>query len=182
MKVYALALLATLVGCGTTEPLPTPHTHTLPTAITDEQVHSYYQEFIQLCNTYDSITCHTNAPKLKSIQIVDKATLDKQAARIRAATPSTVGLCLYSYYTSNPSNIISSDVYILNDNGSGRNWYPEELRALVFHELGHCLLQLYHPNPTRPFTDPAIMNSTMYTLKVYQSHWDAMVSELFTTE
>jgi len=180
MKVYALALLA-LVGCGAAEqhpPVPTQEPRP-DTAITDEQVQEYYDEFMQLCDYTNHTLCHTNAPKLRSIQIVDKEELLKQAAKIKVTSTTTVGLCVYSYRTNNPTNIISSNVYLLNNNGYGQNWYPDELRALIFHELGHCLLQLEHPNPTRPSTDPAIMNYQMYRLSIYQSNWDTMVTELF---
>lgn len=173
MKVYALAFLA-LVGCGAAvekpkeEPRPT-------TVITDEQVQEYYDQFIQLCNQFDSANCHTYAPKLQLIKIVNRDELTK----LMPANPKAVGLC--SIFWKGPrTNVTSSNVYLLDNNGYDKNWYPDELRALLFHELGHCLLQLDHPNPARPATDPAIMNYQMYQLKVYQSNWDAMVTELFT--
>jgi hypothetical protein len=163
-----------MVGCGALEPRP-------ETAITDEQVNEYYQEFVQMCHDTNHTKCLTNIPKLKSIQIVDAATLAKHSKPVGGDPQyKKVGLCTYRYHTSKPNAIADSNVYLLNNNGYGENWFPEELRALLFHELGHCLLQLDHPNPTRPPTNPAIMNHRMYPHQTYIDNWDTMVAELFT--
>lgn len=182
MKVYLLALF-TLVSCGSadlveTQPQP-KREHRPKTAITNEQVKEIYEEFTSLCNTYSSSICAKNINKLRFIKIVNKKELNKYAENSDSNVSNPAGLCVY-YYSPKTKAIVESYIYLLNDNGYGENWFPLELKALVFHELGHCLLQVDHPKPARPNNNPAIMNWRMYSHETYIKHWDEMVNELFT--
>ena len=181
MKVYLSALLL-LVGCGSAESQRTltPGQEPRPkTTVHDQQVKEYYDEFVRLCDYYNSSTCATNMPKLRYIKIVDKKELMLHAEEINMGSKTeAVGLCVY-YYNPKTNAIVESYVYLLDNNGYGENWFPEEVKALVFHELGHCLLRLDHPNPARPETDPAIMNYRMYSRDTYTNNWDSMVHEMF---
>lgn len=172
MKVYMLALL--LVGCGSIENQePDPSTN-----ISDSTLNEYYTQFIQECKAVSHTLCATNTPKLRTIQFVDEKFIDDLAKNAGNPPPITkrVGVCVAEYRLD---TITRSYVYILKHDGYNYAWHPDALRALVFHELGHCLLQLDHPSPARPSTDPAIMNSQMYSVKTYQLNWESMVAELF---
>ena len=58
--------------------------------------------------------------------------------------------------------------------------------ALIFHELGHCLLDQEHRNGKRSFDDDpdpvpvSIMNSTVLESEVYTKHREDYLNELFT--
>lgn len=167
MKRLCLSLLSILVaGCGSTS-LP------ISLSINSEYVKTYYEEFIALCNRYSRVDCLTNSTKLHFIKVVG----DEEFQRNVPNSQSKVGLC--SYMTNMITNtIIESEIYLLDHNGHHESWYPDQVKGLVFHELGHCLLRLPHTNSE---TEPSIMNSKMYTNDVYSTYWHQMVYALFTS-
>jgi hypothetical protein len=50
--------------------------------------------------------------------------------------------------------------------------FDTRLRALMYHELGHCLLGRGH-------SETGIMRDTMYPPGYYEENWDELVKELF---
>lgn len=79
----------------------------------------------------------------------------------------------------------------INDNPSAHNWYTssEDFReALIYHELGHCLLSLIHDQsqwvtPDGAEVDNSIMNSDLpqdwYHYDKYHDHY---INQLFMSE
>lgn len=51
---------------------------------------------------------------------------------------------------------------------------PEIRKALVYHELGHCVLNVNHVNMAHHIMAPAL-----HDCEVYREHWDWQVEALF---
>jgi len=122
-----------------------------PIAVLKEILQSFEKDCKDIYNVDLS-----NLSKLQFIRYGDPATKEK---------PSTVGIC-NTWYEDDlliKSNIIVKDLKspILN-------------KALLYHELGHCVLELDHTSQE----SKTIMSPTMLNVSHYSNNWDKLVKDL----
>lgn len=88
---------------------------------------------------------------------------------------TTVGLCSWNNY---PDGTRASSIQILR-NANGMPWDPVQLRTVLYHELGHCLLGLDHtPANSHQIMDPVVS----LTSDEMVSNWDKLVTFEFDSE
>jgi hypothetical protein len=163
MKTIITSLLVTiLVGCGTNDPNPV----LIPTAneggdqtVSDSYLTDYVKHFYGLCvQTTAANRCEENLRKLKSIKFVDG--FDDQTD----PNGSVAGVCWWTR---------SSRRVEIKKNIAKTGSMQE--RGLIFHELGHCLLDLGHANPESKM----MMSPYLFDEKTYVTNWDRLQKELF---
>jgi len=131
--------------------------HYLTSAV-DGPIRPHFVEFVEFCklsSQSDSDTCLANLGKLKSVRL-KSGVLDQE-------NPTVIGLCEISI---DRAVTIRSDFF---------NHKSIAFKALVWHELGHCLLDLDHVNGTNNH----IMNANLPSSKILQSSWSVLVKEFF---
>lgn len=162
MKTVFTSLLATvfLIGCGqdtSTTELPT--TEKKGGATSDSYLTEYMKHFYGLClHTTAANRCKENLRKITSINFVDN--FDEETD----PNNSVAGVCWWSRNTRKVEikrNIVKA--------GSMQE------RGLIFHELGHCLLDLGHSDPQSKM----MMNPYLFDEKTYTTDWDRLQKELF---
>ena len=164
-----------MYNCGNTDkPIyptteqPKPYTYVLKP---DESVKEYVQEFKRICDIKHIVVCLARWSKLKTVTVVDEATLRKDSKGEKWA-----GVCWE--WTDSNNNLVRADIQVLDNDGYGNKWSPESLEGLIYHELGHCLLDLEHE--ASPPDRPKMMNPALYDNQVYVDNWDKMVEEEFS--
>jgi hypothetical protein len=111
--------------------------------------------------------------------VVQQAALTSDSSTVvvggvsETTTTADVGLCEFN--ASGPTVTISND--------AAQNYGPESLEALIYHELGHCLLTLEHNEDLNSDGTPASM---MYPTGVdgltYMNNRAAYLNELFSEQ
>lgn len=163
-----------LVACGTQETVtttlrnPTEPTDkpTKPTETNDSRIQKYVDEFKQRCIDLNHRACLKRWTRLESVLFVERSVIQNEPG-----SENRVGVC-YVWEDGN-KRLVKAKVQILQD----IEWNDEELKGLVYHELGHCALGLDHTNGTKGH--PTIMNPYLYHAMIYIEFWEQMVSELF---
>lgn len=158
MKPALASFLAiSVLGCGTYEnnvPIQAAETEA-----SDDYLAGYVSEFYDICQQFSaSNRCRENKQKLKYIKFVDSfdSSVDPSG--------SVAGVCWWKKNTRR--------IEIKKDAVPTGSWQE---RGLVFHELGHCLLDLGHSNPENKM----IMNPYVLSERTYGLNWERMESELF---
>jgi len=154
MREIALLALLLLLGCGS---LPTDTRFLVtggiftPPIQHDRDLGSYVTDFIRDAAMHGRIV----APQV--LRILKYEVLEE---------PS-VGLCT-TYFNAFDDGVAYTEIRI----------HPKLLRcepllrAVMYHELGHCLMQLDH-------TERGIMKATTYSCEYYAEHWDELVDNFF---
>jgi len=95
------------------------------------------------------------------------------AYSFRSFFGSTIGMCVFS--GSKRSVQLSSSAW-----NNSSDTFKE---MLLFHELGHCLLNRDHKNTRHSDGRPeSLMASSLFSQSVYLAHRDEYLKELFTAE
>jgi len=166
MKTFLTILLAsTLIGCGTDQDLVLSTEKIKPEEKKEQQEKSdpyleqYLKHFYGICiQTTAANRCGENLKKLKSINFVDSFDQKTDPDGVVA------GVCWWSRFERKIE--IKRKVA---EPGSMRE------RALIFHELGHCLLDLGHSDPKTMM----LMNPYLFDEKTYASSWSRLQTEMF---
>jgi len=123
---------------------------------------------------FESYVEEFHAQASKYNKAIDLAHLDISFGDTQSAGPEVIGLC-YTYESSEDKDIVINKEF-WND--------ATELqrKELMFHEMGHCLLDLDHDDsivnpPGRP---KSIMNSHMIATYWLERFFDDYVKELFS--
>ena len=127
----------------------------------DPQIRPHFVEFIEFCklsSKSDSDVCLANLSKLKNIRLKSGALVE--------SNPTVIGLCEIS---------IDRTVTIRSDFFDHRSI---AFKALVWHELGHCLLDLDHIEGTNSH----IMNANLPSSRTLQLSWTAFVKDFFESK
>lgn len=119
----------------------------------DKEIRPHFMEFLQYCElTRYADRCKKNLTKLISVKL--KRVIDQ-------SNPDTIGFC------------------IIYDNFREirlkRNMFPYEsleFKLLVWHELGHCLMDLPHTEERLHLMNPAMMEK-----KVMLNQWVEIVRD-----
>lgn len=158
MKTLLTSLLCvTLIGCGADE-IKTPAIQSKEANNNDPYLAQYVEHFNGICQqTTAADRCTENLKKLKSIKFADSIGED-------SAEKITAGVCWWAKKTRRVE--IRRGLF---EPGSLQE------RGLIFHELGHCLLDLGHSNPENIM----IMNPYVLPEKTYASSWAKLQNELF---
>lgn len=117
----------------------------------DEPIRPHFAEFMEYCklsSKEDEATCTANINVLKSVRL-------KRGA-IDGSDPHIIGICEIS--SSERNVTLRSDYFDYKSIG---------FKALVWHELGHCLLNLDHINGNNSH----IMNPSLPLQAILQSNW-----------
>ena len=122
-------------------------------------LNQYMDHFYGLClHTTAANKCKENIQKVRSINFVDS--FDEKTDPHK----SVAGVCWWSK--------LSRKIEIkrnIAEPGSTKE------KALIFHELGHCLLDLGHSDPNTKM----LMNPYLFDEKTYASNWTQLQNELF---
>jgi len=127
----------------------------------DAPIRPHLVEFVEFCklsSQSDSDTCLANLPKLKNVRL--------KSGVLDPANPTVIGLCEMA---------IDRTVTIRSDFFDHRSI---AFKALVWHELGHCLLDLDHIDGTNNH----IMNANLPSSKVLQSSWEIFIKDFFESK
>lgn len=162
IRFFLIALLTAgmaLSGCGAEieqEPVKVLCDSGLQKARVDEQVSKYVLEFYEELQKREKKVCYL----VTSIRIVPNQLIFDETKR-------AAGLC----YSQTRSYIeISGPSWEIFD-----EW---QRRALVFHELGHCVLGLDHsPRSAINIMAPVVLPSA-----IAKAHWPALVDKLFNKD
>lgn len=157
MRVMAL-LAITLSACGTTAPYKTISS---PYRVSDPIL----DEFMERCHAHGgelSELCDENLRVLRSITVVREIVSESQP-------PSIVGICRINV---NGLGAEVRDVEIKEE--ARRKMPPATYKALLFHEFGHCLLDLDHTHDPDDLMYPQLPEDS-----VIAARWDAMSEDLF---
>ena len=163
MKTIITFLLVTsLIGCGMDNQFSEPITKKQGGAETqksDAYLEQYVKHFYGLClQTTSANRCKENLPKLKTVNFVDSFDSNVDPSG------SVAGICWWAR---------SSRRLEIKRNLIKPGTMTE--RALIFHELGHCLLDLGHSDPKTMM----LMNPYLFDEKTYVSNWNTLQNELF---
>lgn len=159
-KMFMVLLAGSLVACGMEEKKPVieevPEGQSVKS---DPYLQQYMNHFYGICITTTAANrCKENLKKFTSIRFVDS--FDKKAD----PDGTVAGICWWSRFQRRVEikrNAVQA--------GSMRE------RGLIFHELGHCLLDLGHSNPETKM----MMNPILLDEKTYTSNWSKLQKELF---
>lgn len=155
---YSVVLASLLVSCGSELPV-----HRL---IPGHHVaNQYLNEFMSECDKRQAevaARCRYNLQQLDSIQEVETISGD-------GTTPDTIGVCR-TYSTGGVT--WSRRIEIEQE---ARLTLPESrYKAVIWHELFHCLGDLDHVN------DPdALMAPSVASQEQIENHWEKMVDDAF---
>lgn len=162
-KTLTLLLTSVLIGCGSGEE-PVMSVNKQPEdkkqkEKNDEYLEKYLDHFYGICiQTTAANRCKENLKKVKSINFVDS--FDEKTD----PNGMVAGVCWWSR-TERRIQIKRNMTKL----GSMQE------RALIFHELGHCLLDLGHSNRQTNM----LMNPYLFDEQTYTSNWTRFQNELF---
>jgi len=162
-----ILILVFLVGCGyyekpddkdplTNTAFPNPRIkHEI-----DEGLRNYFDAFMKDADLYGVNT-----------DLVSKLRYMKFGETEAARNDRSVGIC--SSY-GDEEDLMYTTILISDSLKTS----PIQLRAVVYHELGHCVLRMEHS----PQSPPTIMSPMMSSEIFYKRNWDRLVRNLFTGE
>lgn len=113
---------------------------------------------------YDAFHAGKKCAELNLILIVEDKQFDSLLTELGAYRPSTVGYCT-------PEN---KAIYLRKSTWETGSFLFK--RALVYHELGHCVLGLPHKEGI------SLMNSKILPDYIYEKIWFALVKDMFKQE
>lgn len=155
--MYRFILLAVLVICI----IINLKLHKNAEPVISSPLLPYVNRFLEFCDYY-----HTDCSEVNrfSIQLVDIPDRSKLYKLLGLEYNTTVGLC------RNISKEIEVSLAYF------KSALKEEIEQLVFHELGHCILNLEHTkdsevNIMNPYTLPGYM---------YLNNYNQLINELFS--
>lgn len=158
-KVFrCLFLLCICASCG-----PTPRPHSI-----DPVFFSKYQRFLSYAVDHHVIL---------ETEKVDNLSIHFNEIHYGDGTEWIVGLCTQRIYTYGPPELsIDVDIKFWSD--------ADDLtrEALIFHELGHCLLNREHNNDTLNGVPVSLMHHSVVKSKDFGVSYDAYIDELFSLE
>lgn len=166
-KTLILSLISALVSCGPEENSPSNRRlysisfETYLKVSVDEPIRPHMAEFVEFCRlsspeNWDA--CYSNLKNLKSVRLKNGPLNDPQSL--------TIGVC---FVANNRSILIRSNVF---------DSHSLEFKALIWHELGHCLLDFDHIEGTNSH----IMNSMLPSLRSLQLNWENFTKDFFNTK
>jgi len=173
MKNTVVVLILSIVSCGQGPGAETPVVSPTPPSASeirfnDNELLILANEFKQLCVEKNNQRCLNNWKKLISVEYVSYQVLNPP----NEDSAPRAGICFIWNY-NNSDRIYKSKIQILDRyKGTGL-----AAKAVLFHELGHCVLGLEHMDA--PASSPKLMNSWIYHTSVYIIHWNRLVKELF---
>lgn len=153
-----------LSACGTESVIPEEDLLLASDHARYEEVMEYYQDFLRECSVRRDPWCFFYQPQLRHIRFADAGVLG------RIKDGQIVGTCS-SYSRDGGSSIFGTTVRI--DRGFWNDREPIAKKALVFHEMHHCLRRVGHA----PEGAVSIMAPTM--AKATEDNWNALVDESF---
>lgn len=124
-----------------------------------QKIRPHFAEFFQYCeisSQSNSDLCHQNIKYLSTVSM--------KGEQIASDKPNTVGICRIGGYRE---IILRSDVYPINS---------LSFKILVWHELGHCLLDLDHVSEA---DRSSVMNPFILWESELVNNWPYFVSDLF---
>jgi hypothetical protein len=154
-----LILSLFLVGCGITSGNPGGPTGD----VKDSDLIPYYTRFLN----YNKVITHQDVPPAPSLEIKFS---DSLGGRV-------IGLC--TWYGNGHRSVQIAKWFWQSHGESAKE-------QLMFHELGHCLLDRQH-NDTMVYSVDAnqqvalsVMNSYHLSSSLYEGNYDSYIKELFT--
>jgi len=160
MKFFISLLSAmVLIGCGVEQQSDPVTVTTKQKEASDQYLSEYMKHFYGIClQTTAANRCGENLKKISSINFVDK--FDEETD----PNGMVAGIC---WWTRNTRRVeIKRNITKV---GSLQE------RGLIFHELGHCLLDLGHASPESKM----MMSPYLFDEKTYVTNWDRLQNELF---
>lgn len=156
-----------LISCGSgpsdyiiTAPIEPPVVPQVEREPPEERIQSVVDEFLFDCGeTYGADV--SDIDKILSIVIEDPSTEEK---------PTRVGVCYASRYAD---GVLAQGNIVLKDLKSDITF-----KALVYHELGHCVLGLKH-DEQKPYH---LMSPQLGNPIVLERDWDILVKDLCLSE
>lgn len=149
--LFTTTLIGILVACGTFEQ---PPVHTEQDI--DSRLQPYVDQFLQDCETRRA-DCRTKFAKITSIKVHKAFPLSDDI------TEDTIGLCQLSRRRN--WIMIKEEVF---------DRFDEHVRALMYHELAHCVYELDHvPEKNK------LMSTHMPDILTVVYKWDKLVNEMF---
>jgi hypothetical protein len=158
MKLLPLLLLVT--ACGSESPVDWINGPTDKPPIVEPQepelsLKQMLDSFLYDCGTVYKADV-SNISKLEYIRYGNPATED---------SPNTVGLCTTQTYDGK----LAKATIVIKEMST-----PTLTKAVLYHELGHCVLGLDHTEQ-----DPQTMMSPMMsTTAFYKANWDVLVKDM----
>lgn len=164
----SLLVVIALSACGAEQALPAQTKIVQFDTFVEERVsveaRPHFVEFIQYCDaSVPSVKtrCLSNLNRLTSVSTLYD--------HIPGSEPDTVGVCEFSTQKNSSRRVTLRGDAFDHDSLS--------FKTLVWHELGHCLLDLDHVDDG----DVHIMNSYIPYSTVLALEWADLVKELFGT-
>ena len=105
----------------------------------------------------------SNINKLRSVKYDEVATEDN---------PNRVGVC-YTWIYDHSGELAYADVVVVKP-----KTYELWFKALMYHELAHCILLVGH-TPQEP---QSMMSPVMAKNEFYEENWDGLVEEMCTLD
>jgi hypothetical protein len=162
MKAYLIPVVMLITACGKgeiAEDWNKRHQKDNDTVYQEEPapaLRAILDSFISDCrDTYHADVSLAN--KLEYIRYGDPATKEK---------PYVVGQCNMMYYED--GSLAKSNIIVKEMNN------PIMAKALLYHELGHCILDLDHTSEE----SQTLMSPNMFSSKYYTNNWDRLVKDL----
>jgi hypothetical protein len=153
-------LLAMSCGCGGYE-VSMDYMPPSMEPISDPRLHAILSDFMDQCRIHDNRLCEKRLPRLMRMRFGEPEDIGQSPNQAL----ERVGVCFeYVGLMGNKSY----EVVLRN-----KEWSEVALRAIGFHELGHCLLNRQHSH--------GIMSPIQMDDENYIRDWDVMMEELFNT-
>jgi hypothetical protein len=150
--------VAMLTGCGLT--------HLFEGASVDDELLAYTKEFYQGCVDHvDSDACRDRWITVASVEAVD-GYVDDIEGRVGICNTTNVGTEFAPLKLKRTVKVTTS----INGKRLG-HW---RVKQVLFHELGHCMLDLRHGEVALMQTDRPFISK-----KKIERTWDAMKSEMW---
>lgn len=157
LKIFISAcLIGTVLACGTLEDLPLIKEEEKIVQEIDKSLQPYVSQFLEDCESRRS-DCKDRFSKITSIKVY------KSFPQSKDITEDTIGLCQLTKRRN--WIMIRQDVFEMFD---------EHVRALVYHEMAHCMYELPHvPEKNK------LMSTHMPDSATVVYGWTRLVNEMF---
>ena len=125
----------------------------------EEEARPNFMEFVELCmQSARADVCRSNLKKLQSITLEDK---------LLEVDDNVIGFC----------QIYQTGVRFVQLRNNFASKHSLQFKALVWHELGHCLMDLDHTD-----TKLSIMNSRGSREERLSASWAKLAREMFSSD
>lgn len=178
--ILVCAGMLLVVGCGKKS-----KASSMPDRYMDARLQFYLDEFVTDARNHGVTIDSDREDSLRVLKFVDNVDDEKQSrGQAVSAEAGTIGTCA-SFEEQKTFNAgfksIKTDAYDWNevwiDNDlAAVTSHPLALKELIYHELGHCLLNLEHvqAKPHKIMSPEMSLNGKWLT-----SNWDHLMTELF---